>query len=282
MTSPAVPPYSSTTMAMWNFSSCISRRRSETSLDSGMNLAGRMTSRTGSCRPARPLGAHEVLRVGDPDDVVDPVPLHRDAAVAGGQRPLERVVHGDVGLDRHHVGPRRHHLARHGVAEVDDGVDERALVALDHVLLVGDVGHGLQLGVGDVGVAHPLLVVAGTDDPVGQPDEDGGEPADGREADQRADDRRAHQRGPLGVLHRPVLGHRLEEHEDHHDFEHDAEEDAEAAEEVRGDDADQGGRDRAGRSARAAGSGSRSWPGSRPGGPAGAPRACARRPGTWP
>ena len=46
MISPAVPPYSSTTMAMWNFSSCISRRRSETSLDSGMNLAGRTLSRT--------------------------------------------------------------------------------------------------------------------------------------------------------------------------------------------------------------------------------------------
>ena len=44
--SPAVPPYSSTTTAMWNFSSCISRRRSETSLDSGMNLAGRADSRT--------------------------------------------------------------------------------------------------------------------------------------------------------------------------------------------------------------------------------------------
>ena len=69
------------------------------------------------------------------------------------------------------------------------------------------------------------------------------EPPDGREADERADDRRAHQRGPLGVLHRPVLGHRLEEHEDHDDFEHDAEEHAEAAEEVLGDDADQGGRD---------------------------------------
>ena len=39
------------------------------------------------------------------------------------------------------------------------------------------------------------------------------------------------------------FGHRLEEHEDHHDLEHDAEEHAQAAEEVLGDDADQGGRD---------------------------------------
>ena len=39
------------------------------------------------------------------------------------------------------------------------------------------------------------------------------------------------------------FGHRLEEDEDDHDFEHDAEQHAEAAEEVLGDDADQGGRD---------------------------------------
>jgi len=52
--SPAVPPYSSTTIPMWNFSSCISRSRSEASFDSGMNLAGRTLSRTGwAALPAR-------------------------------------------------------------------------------------------------------------------------------------------------------------------------------------------------------------------------------------
>ena len=117
-----------------------------------MNLAGRMLSRTGCAALPDPLGPHQVLGVGDADDVVDPVLLDRDAAVAGGQRRLERVAHGGVGLDRHHVGPRRHDLAGHRVAEVDDGVDEGALVLLDHVLLVRHVGHGLELGVGDVGV----------------------------------------------------------------------------------------------------------------------------------
>ena len=39
------------------------------------------------------------------------------------------------GLDRHHVGAGHHHLADDGVAEVDDRVDEGALLALDHVLL---------------------------------------------------------------------------------------------------------------------------------------------------
>ena len=149
-----------------------------------------------------------------------------------------------VRLDRHHVGPRRHHLAGHRVAEVDDGVDEGALVPLDHVLLVGHVGHGLELGVGDVGVVRPvLLVVGGADDPVGQPDEQRGEPPDGREADEGAHDRGAEQRGAVRVQHGPVLRHRLEEHEDHDDFEDDAEQHAQAAEEVLGHDADQGGRD---------------------------------------
>ena len=83
----------------------------------------------------------------------------------------------------------------------------------------------------------------GADDAVGQADEDGREPADGREADQRADDGRTEQGGPVGVLHRPVLRHGLEEDEDHHDLEHDAEQHAEAAEEVLGHDADQGGGD---------------------------------------
>ena len=79
--------------------------------------------------------------------------------------------------------------------------------------------------------------------PVGQADQKRREPADGREPDERADERGAEQRRPVGVLHRPVLGHRFEEHEDHHDLEHDAEEHAQAAEEVLGDDADQGGGD---------------------------------------
>ena len=48
VTSPAVPPYSSTTIAMWNFSVCISRRSSATRFDSGTKCADRRLSRTGS------------------------------------------------------------------------------------------------------------------------------------------------------------------------------------------------------------------------------------------
>src|SRR3954451_9109204 len=46
VTNPAVPPYSSTTIAMWNLSFCISRMSSETRLVSGTKWAGRTNSRT--------------------------------------------------------------------------------------------------------------------------------------------------------------------------------------------------------------------------------------------
>ena len=171
----------------------------------------------------------------------------------------------------------------HGVAEVDDGVDEGALVLLDHLLLVRHVGHGLELGVGDVGVRHALLPSSlAPMIRLASPIRTDESQRMGGNRIRVLTMRRAEQRRPVGVLHRPVLGHRLEEHEDHHDLEHDAEEHAEAAEEVLGDDADQGGRDQladqheqqdrveeVGRVLDQAGQLSR-------------PALCARRPATWP
>ena len=48
VTRPAVPPYSSTTITRWVRAACISDSRSSTGLDSGTNVAGRITSATGS------------------------------------------------------------------------------------------------------------------------------------------------------------------------------------------------------------------------------------------
>ena len=47
-----MPPYSSTRMARWNFSACISRIRRASGLVSGRNFAGRSSGRTGA--PPRP------------------------------------------------------------------------------------------------------------------------------------------------------------------------------------------------------------------------------------
>ena len=46
VTSPAVPPYSSITMARWIRSCCISRSSSSTGLLSGTKVAGRITEVT--------------------------------------------------------------------------------------------------------------------------------------------------------------------------------------------------------------------------------------------
>src|SRR3712207_9181153 len=39
-----------------------------------------------------------------------------------------RLVDGRVVVDGHHVGARDHHLADHGVVELEDGVDELPVV----------------------------------------------------------------------------------------------------------------------------------------------------------
>ena len=40
-------------------------------------------------------------------------------------------------VDDHHVGPRHHHLAGDGVAELDDALDQLALLVLDHLVVGG-------------------------------------------------------------------------------------------------------------------------------------------------
>lgn len=48
-------------------------------------------------------------------------------------------------LDDDHVGARDHHLAHDGVVELEDGVDELAVVLLEHLQLRGLVDHAEQL-----------------------------------------------------------------------------------------------------------------------------------------
>ncbi|SLH95127.1 Uncharacterised protein [Mycobacteroides abscessus subsp. abscessus] len=51
VTRPAMPPYSSTSRAMWLRRRCISSSSASSGLESGMNTAGRITSRTRTCLP---------------------------------------------------------------------------------------------------------------------------------------------------------------------------------------------------------------------------------------
>ena len=62
---------------------------------------------------------------------------------------VERSFDGLVGLHRDHVGAWEHRLAHDGVTELEDRVDELALLAFDHVVVGRDVGHREDLLLGD-------------------------------------------------------------------------------------------------------------------------------------
>ena len=52
-------------------------------------------------------------------------------------------------VERDHVGPRHHHLAGDGVAELDDALDQLALLVLDHLVVGGGLDDAEQLLLGD-------------------------------------------------------------------------------------------------------------------------------------
>ena len=69
-----------------------------------------------------------------PDDVVVLRAVDRQPAEPLLDRQIERLRHRRLVRDHRHVGPRHHHLADDGVAELDDALDQLALVVLDHVV----------------------------------------------------------------------------------------------------------------------------------------------------
>ena len=147
--SPATPPYSSATIARWNFSACISRISRPTGLFSGMKRTGRATSSAGvSPRPSR-SAPDQVLGVEQPDDVVAVLAAAPAAGCSRGRWPGRgRRDRGVVGHDDH-VGPRHHHLAGDGVAELDDALDELALLVLDDLVVGGRLDDAEQLLLAD-------------------------------------------------------------------------------------------------------------------------------------
>ena len=118
-------------------------------------------------------------------------------------------------------------------------MDERPLLALDHVLLLGHVGHGEELLLGD---ERALFQALARDDHVGKTDEATGDEAQRRETQQGVDGAGRQQGRPLRMLHGPRLGRGLGEHEDHADLEGDADGDAPRTEVV-AQQPDEGGHD---------------------------------------
>ena len=168
VTIPAVPPCSSITIAMWNFSVRISRQQLGDALllRHEHGVAHRDAHRSAPGTGARLL--HEVLQVDEPDDVVGGVLVAGHPRVPGLDGPADRVLDRGLGLDGHHVGARHHHLAHDGVAELEDRVDELALLALDGLLVGRDVGHRAEVLLGD---ERTLLQALAREHHVGEADE---------------------------------------------------------------------------------------------------------------
>ena len=187
---------------------------------SGMKRTGRMRSVGRSCPRPLALGADQVLGVEQPDDVLAVGAVQRQPAVTVGDREVERF--GGRGVMGHddHVGPRHHHFARHRVAELDDALDELALLVLDHLVLrrLGDDPEQLALG-HERATLDPL---AGQD-PVGQADQPLGDHAQRPEPHQPGGRPRRRQRRLLAVQDSPRLGDGLGEHEQDDDVEHETE-----------------------------------------------------------
>ena len=89
VTSPAVPPYSSSTIARWVLSRFMSASTSSTSRVPGTKSGGRMMSRTVLARPG-PQRGQDVLGVHHADDLVQGVGVDRIARPAGRRRPRRR------------------------------------------------------------------------------------------------------------------------------------------------------------------------------------------------
>ena len=140
---------------------------------------------------------------------------------------LDRGLDRLVAVDRDHVGTRPHHLVHHRVAELEDRVDETSLLALDLLLVGGDVGHRAEVLLGD---ERPLLQALARQHHVRQPDEAARQQAQRREVGDGPEEARDAQRGAVGVLDRVGLRRDLADHEVHDDLQHQADEEPGAAE----------------------------------------------------
>ena len=95
-----------------------------------------------------------------------------------------------------HVGPGHHHLAGDRVAELDDALDELALLVLDDLVLGGCLDDAEQLLLAD---ERPLLQALAGQQHVGQPDQAAADQAQRRERHEQLDGARRGERRPARV-----------------------------------------------------------------------------------
>ena len=202
---PAVPPYSSTTMARWARSRRISDSEESTVLLIGRNFTGRAIRPTGT-ESLGHAGAEQVPDVHEADHVVvgagvDRQPRMRHARGDGGG-----LGHRGLRVQEHHLGARHQDLADLPFARVEDLADDLPLVLAErlgagHQLAQFLLGHGLA--------ADPRIAAEDRDDQVGrrgqQPDDRPGQRGD------PVEQRRGQQRQPGRPLQPDPLGRELAE-----------------------------------------------------------------------
>ena len=145
VTMPAVPPYSSSTMAMWTLRRWRLCSRSSTLIDSGTNSGARTQAADGRRLVDALEVRQQVLGVQDAHDVVDGVLVDRDARVA--PSTMVSTIWSRVAVDgqRHDGDARHHHLVHLALAEPQHGADHLLLLGLDDALLAAPLDEDHQL-----------------------------------------------------------------------------------------------------------------------------------------
>ena len=146
VTRPAVPPYSSSTIARWTLRRWNSWSRSSTLIDSGTKTGGRSRVRSAGGSAADLEERQQVLGVQDPDDLVDRLLVDRDPAVALVDDRVDRLAPWSRSAgERDHRDPRHHDLVDALVAELDDRLDHLLLLGLEDPLLAAPLDQDREL-----------------------------------------------------------------------------------------------------------------------------------------
>ena len=85
-----------------------------------------------------------------------------------GDREIERLADRRRVADDDHVRLRHHDLARDGVAELDDALDQLALFVFDHLVLGGRLDDAQQL---ELAHERSFLETLSRQQDVGEPDQ---------------------------------------------------------------------------------------------------------------
>ena len=129
VTSPSMPPYSSTTSARCIRAWRICSSRSSTGI-CGATISGRRsTCSSRNCLRPADIAEH-VLDVDHAHDVVELAAIDRQAGMALAADQRDRLLEGAVGGDRHDVGARHHHVVGRGAAQPQHVGDQRPLLAV--------------------------------------------------------------------------------------------------------------------------------------------------------